>query len=166
MKVDMANFAVSSIRPHLMQQSVEYERKQFQEFLEKQPSMFNVLWYLFVVYVFFILVTVGCCKMIFSKQNENLIWEYVRACKSLQSYPTLCDSMDCSPPGFSVHRILQARILEWVAMPSSRGSSRPIDQTSISYVSCIGRWVLYHWATREAQYGNTVVSFEDRKTRH
>lgn len=80
MKVDMANFAVSSIRPHLMQQSIEYERKQFQEFLEKQPSMFSVLWYLFVVWVFFILVTVGCCKMIFSKQNENLIWEYVRAC--------------------------------------------------------------------------------------
>lgn len=38
MKVDMANFAVSSIRPHLMQQSVEYERSKFQEFLEKQPS--------------------------------------------------------------------------------------------------------------------------------
>ena len=44
----------------------------------------------------------------------------------------------------SVHGILQARILEWVAMPSSRGPSRPRDQTCISYVSCIGRWVLYH----------------------
>ena len=43
--------------------------------------------------------------------------------KSLQSYPTLCDPMDCSPPGSSVHGILQARILEWVATPSSRGSS-------------------------------------------
>lgn len=42
MKVDMANFAVSSIRPHLMQQSVEYERKKFQELLEKQPSTVNV----------------------------------------------------------------------------------------------------------------------------
>ena len=40
--------------------------------------------------------------------------------KSLQSYPTLCDPMDCSPPGSSVHGILQARVLEWVAMPSSR----------------------------------------------
>ena len=40
--------------------------------------------------------------------------------------------------------ILQARILEWIAMPSSRGSSRPRDQTHISYVSCIGRQVLYH----------------------
>ena len=41
--------------------------------------------------------------------------------------PTLCDLMDCSPPGSSVHGILQARILEWVAMPSSRGSSRARD---------------------------------------
>ena len=40
-----------------------------------------------------------------------------------QSCPTLCDAMDCSPPGTSVHGILQARILEWAAMPSSRGSS-------------------------------------------
>ena len=45
------------------------------------------------------------------------------AAKSLQSCLTLCDPMDCSPPGSSVHGILQARILEWVAMPSFRGSS-------------------------------------------
>lgn len=43
MKIDMANFAVSSLRPHLFQQSVEYERKKFQEFLEKQPSKENLL---------------------------------------------------------------------------------------------------------------------------
>ena len=49
--------------------------------------------------------------------------------KSLQSCPTLCDPMDCSPPVSSVHRILQARILEWVTMPSSRGSSQSRDQT-------------------------------------
>ena len=60
----------------------------------------------------------------------------VRA-KSLQSCPTLCDPMDCSPPGFSVHGILQARILEWVAMPYSRASSQPGHCTSIS-VSYIG----------------------------
>ena len=45
--------------------------------------------------------------------------------KSLQLCLTLCDPMDCSPPGSSVHGILQARILEWVAMPTSRGSSGP-----------------------------------------
>ena len=45
--------------------------------------------------------------------------------KSLQSCPTLCNPLDCSPPGSSAHGILQARILEWVAMPSSRGSFQP-----------------------------------------
>ena len=64
--------------------------------------------------------------------------------KSLQSCLTLCDTMDCSLPGSSVYRILLARILEWVAMPSSRGSSLPRYGIHISYVSCIGRQVLYH----------------------
>ena len=50
----------------------------------------------------------------------------------------------CSPPRSSVHGILQARMLEWVAIPFSRGSSRPRDQTHVSYVSCVGRWALYH----------------------
>ena len=64
--------------------------------------------------------------------------------KLLQSCLILCSPMDCSPPGSSVHGILKARILEWVAMPSSRGSSQPRDPTHVSYVSCIGRQVLYH----------------------
>jgi len=65
--------------------------------------------------------------------------------KSLQSCLTLCNPMDCSQPGSSVHGILQARILEWVAMPSSRGYCQPRDQTQVSYASCIGRWLLYHY---------------------
>ena len=69
---------------------------------------------------------------------------YVCCAKLLQLCQTLCDPMDCSPPGSPVHGILQARILEWVTMPSSRGSSQPRDQILVSYVSCIGRWVLYH----------------------
>ena len=56
----------------------------------------------------------------------------------------LCDPMNCSLPGSSVQGILQARILEWVAIPSSRGSSQPRVRTHISYISCTGRWVLYH----------------------
>ena len=56
----------------------------------------------------------------------------------------LFDPVDCSLIGSCVHGILQARILEWVAMPSSRGSSRPKDQTQVSYISCIGRWAVYH----------------------
>ena len=64
--------------------------------------------------------------------------------KSLQSSPTLCNPVDCSPPGSSVHRILQARILEWVVIPFSRGCSQPRDGTLISCVSCIGRQIIYH----------------------
>ena len=52
---------------------------------------------------------------------------------------------DLSLPGSYVHGILQARILEWVSVPSCRGFSQPRDQTQVSYVSCIGRWVLHHW---------------------
>ena len=70
-----------------------------------------------------------------------------RACvcaKWLHLCLTLHNPMDCSLPGSSVHRILQARLLEWVAMLSSRGSSRPKDQTLVSHMSCFGRRVLYH----------------------
>ena len=52
--------------------------------------------------------------------------------------------MDCRLPSTPVHGILQARILEWVAMPFFRESSHARDQTHISYVYCIGRWVPYH----------------------
>ena len=55
----------------------------------------------------------------------------------------LCEPMHCSLPGSSLHGILHARILEWVAIPSSRGSSQSSDRIWVSYVSCIGTWVLY-----------------------
>ena len=60
---------------------------------------------------------------------------------------TLCDPMNYSPPVSSVLGISQARILQWVTTCFSRGSSRPSDGTQIS---CIGRRILYHWATWEA----------------
>ena len=63
----------------------------------------------------------------------------VHVCKWLQLFPTLCRPMNYSPPDPSVHGILQARILEWDAMPSSRGSSPPRDRI---HISCIGRRVL------------------------
>ena len=59
-----------------------------------------------------------------------------------QSCLTLCDPMDWSPPGSSLHGISQARILEWVAIFSSRRSSQPRDRTSVSYISWIGRHAL------------------------
>ena len=58
--------------------------------------------------------------------------------------------MDCSPSGSSVRGILQARILEWVAISYSRGSSWCRDWTYVSWVPCIGRQILYHRATWEA----------------
>ena len=61
-----------------------------------------------------------------------------------QSCPTLCDPTDCSPPGFSVHGILQARILEWIAIPFSRGTSQPRDWTQ---VSCLTGRFFTIWAT-------------------
>ena len=61
--------------------------------------------------------------------------QHSRLCCVLSHVPTLCDPMDCSPPGSSVHGILQARILEWVTTSFSRGSSWPRDQTCVSCVS-------------------------------
>ena len=58
----------------------------------------------------------------------------------IQSCPALCNPMDCGPLGSSVHGIFQARILEWMAMPSSRGSSQPRDQTQISLLA--GRYFI------------------------
>ena len=75
----------------------------------------------------------------------------VRACvrkhtQSAQSRPTLCDPMDCNPPGSSVHGILQARILEWAAMPSSMDSSWLRDWTHL--LQLLYRWViLYQYIT-------------------
>ena len=61
-----------------------------------------------------------------------------------QSCPTLCNSTDCSLPGFSVHGILQAGIPEWTAIPFSRGVSQPRDET---LVSCIAGRFFTVWAT-------------------
>ena len=83
--------------------------------------------------------------------TERLNRWNVCCAKSFQSCLTPCDLMGCSPPGSSAHGILQAGILEWVVVSSSRGSSRHRDQTRISYISCIGRWVLCHWCTWELQ---------------
>ena len=76
--------------------------------------------------------------------RQGLVRPCVHA-KSFWSCSTLCDLMDCSLPGSS-----QARILAWVIMPSSRGSSQPRDRTCVSSVSCIGRRILYHCVTGEA----------------
>ena len=75
-----------------------------------------------------------------------------------QSYPALCDSMDCSPPGSSVHRIFQNSGNTGVGCHSlSRGSSQPSVQTRASCLSCVSRQILYHRATREALLCNYLI---------
>ena len=68
---------------------------------------------------------------------------------------TFCDPMDCSPPGSSVHGIFQARVLEWVAISFSRGSSGLRDQT---WVSCIAGGHFTIWTTREVHYVPNIAS--------
>ena len=93
-------------------------------------------------------------KRVYLTANCEITLLILFSCRSVlclvaQSCPTLCDPLDCSPPGSSLHGILQVRILEWVAMPSSRGSSQPRDWTQVSCIS--GRFFTV-WATRKAHY--------------
>ena len=86
------------------------------------------------------------------QKHYNCIAATATAAKSPQSCPTLCDPIEGSPPGSPIHGILQARILEWVSMSFSRGPSRFRTPTRISSISCMGRQILYHWATSEASH--------------
>ena len=86
----------------------------------------------------------------------------ISECLHAQSSLTLCNPMDCSPPGPTVHETAQARVLEWVAISYFRESSCPRDRT---FVSCIGRWILNHCFTWEAhpyisslQFSHSAVS--------
>ena len=79
--------------------------------------------------------------------NTALSVKHVCVCLcTLSLCPALSGPMDCSPAVSSVHEILQPRMLEWVAVSSSRGSSGTMDRT---HISCIGRWILFHRATLE-----------------
>ena len=81
-------------------------------------------------------------------QAQRYIWYVCVSCSHAQSlsHVRLCDPLDCSPPGSSVHRISQARILEWVAISFSRESPQPRDQTR---VSCIASRFFTCWAIRK-----------------
>ena len=85
-------------------------------------------------------------EKISGRQKKKSHLPYSRVSEIAQSCPALCDPMDCSLPGSSIHGIFQARILEWVAISFSRGSSRPRDQTWVSHI--VGRRFTL-WATRE-----------------
>ena len=89
--------------------------------------------------------------------NGNIyIWVSEWVSEVAQSCPTLCDPVDCSLSGSSVHGIFQARVLEWIAISFSRGSSRPRNRTR---VSCIAGRRFTVWATREAPYSIEIQVF-------
>ena len=89
-----------------------------------------------IISLFVCILFLFCLSNFYSKR-------YVRGVLSRFSRVS-CDPMDCSPLGSSVHGILQARLVEWVAMPSSRAIFPIRDQTHVSYVSCLSRRALSH----------------------
>ena len=97
---------------------------------------------LFLSFFFFFWLHCEACGILVSWWSEVLVH---------QSCPTLCDPTDYSLPGFSVSGILQARILEWIAIPFSRGSSQPREQT---WVSCIAGRFFTVWTTGKTNQGS------------
>ena len=87
------------------------------------------------------------------KMNHLCVCVCARACVGSRVW--LCDPIDCSPPGSSVHGMSQARILEWAALSSYRGSSWSRDWTHVPWVSFTGSWILYHCTTWQATYPYT-----------
>ena len=87
-----------------------------------------------------IYIYICVCDWVLSMSTWNyhsiVNWLCMHA-KLLRSYPTLCDPMDCGPPDPSVHGILQVKTLEWIAMPSSKGSYRSMDWSHVFWGSCI-----------------------------
>ena len=116
--------------------------------------LFGYSWYIYL-YSFcrdfsgFVKTSCVCFKCI-SDVSLITCWNILvaRACSVPQSCLALCDPMDDSPPGFSAHGVFHTRILEWVAIFYSRGSSRPRDWTRIF---CNGRRILYHCVTWKAK---------------
>ena len=112
-----------------------------QELLSPQLCFTGSVSFLFLPSLWFWLESVAEQKFMRSAINIKFVL-------APQSCPTLCNPMGCSPQDSSVHGILQASILEWVAIPFSRGSSQPRDRTQ---VSCTAGRFFTNWATREVQ---------------
>ena len=112
--------------------------------------------------------TYGWVPSLFTWNCQNIVnW---LCAESLQSCMTLCNPMDCSPLGSSVHGILQARTLQLVAISSSTGSSQPRDRTQVSYVSCFGRQVIFStrttWEAHMAVHWLYYLHFTNKGLRH
>ena len=94
-------------------------------------------------------------------RHAPVLWVGPLWCLVSQSRLTVCNPMDCSPPGSSVHGILQASILGWIAMPSSRGSSQPRDQTQVSYMA--GRFLYQPWGSLSPHLSPVFLKIRLRK---
>ena len=108
--------------------------------------------------IFVDLLSVIPCFVVLAADLEFILY-YMCVCLVDWSYLTLCNPMGCSLPGSSVHGFLQARLLEWVAIPFSTGSAPPRDQTQIS---CIAGGFFTVWSTREAHtilYTYTIILY-------
>ena len=101
------------------------------------------------LFFYWSIVDLQCVSFRCTAKWFRYIYMYVKVLVA-QLCPTLCDSIDCSLWGSSVHGILPARILEWVTIAFSRGSSWPRKIKPTSPVSPACRWILYCWATGEA----------------
>ena len=115
------------------------------------------------MFIILIVVTVSWVYR-FVKMYQIVHFKYIQVvclhAKLLQLCPTLCNTMNCSMLGSSIHRILLARILERVDIPFSTGSSRPRDQTWVFYVPC--RQVLYHQCHHRIPYTAYYISILQR----
>ena len=120
--------------------------------------------FIFLTYKLIVIIEAVNVMANFCQWDNKSVSKLCMHAKLLQSCPTLCDPMGYSSPASSVHEILQARIREWVAIPSCRGSSQPRDQSPISYVSCIGSQGLKK-ETKFKEYSTEkgIESFEGKK---
>ena len=123
--------------------------KKCASFLEKFVTCISIIQHILSFYAVTFLCGSGTEQdsVVFAPRALCL-WKSLCACA--QVHLTLGNPMDCSLSGSSVHGISQARILEWVAISSSRESSWSRHWTHISRISCIGRRILYYWPTWEA----------------
>ena len=111
---------------------------------EEDAEQFTIPW----THSYYRIAELGNTSKLYTGELSHFQFSSVHFSSVVQSCLTLCDPLDCSPPGSSIHGILQARVLEWVAISFSRGSSRPRDQTQVSHSvgRCFNLWatsVLY-----------------------
>ena len=114
----------------------------------------NMPWFFWILCLAYLKLSIA------KKTRPPSLEDYAVLCLVTQSCPTLCDPMDCGLPGSSVHGILQARILEWDVMSSSRWSSQPRDWTQLSHIT--GRFFTI-LATRETDFHVQIHTMNSKK---